>query len=326
MPVAPNKRVNAVLTNFAQLAQQKATGFGYYKMFSILPVEHRADSYIQYSVSQIMRDEAEEIAPGDESVTGHLDGEEMSYLCKKRGIKKAITEEDYDNAQNKLTPQKLAQIYTQQKVMIRLERIFAANFLATSKWSSDQTGVASNPSTNQFVQWNASSGSTIMANVEAWKEIATKNSGGNPPNKIGFTADVYAALRAHSEIKDYIKYTTIESASLQTLAKLFDVDEAVIIGGGVYNSANEKGTTVMSRAATGKVLLTYAPQVASAEDLTAGVCFAWNRKGKGFNKYGLRVRNWWDEARECDFVEAQAYNDLKLVYAGCGLLANTVLG
>lgn len=326
MPVEGSTRVNAVLTNFAQLAQQDMQNFGYYRMFSRCPVEHRSDSWIKYSIGQALADQAEQLAPGEAAPEAHQDGSEESYLCKRYALKRMITEEDYDNSQNKLGPQRRAQIFTQQAVMIRLERIFAANFLATSKWSvTDQAGVASGPSSNQFVQWNASSGSTIISNIEAWKELVARKCG-HMPNKIGLTPDVYAITRAHSEIKDYIKYTTIESATLKTLAKLFDVEEVVIVGGAVYNTAKEKATVSLSRAATGKVLLTYAPENAGTEDLTAGLCFAWNRKGKGLNKYGIRIKSWWNEDREVDFVQAEAYNDLHMVSGECGMLAHTVLG
>lgn len=324
MPVQPSSRVNALLTNFAVLAQQKAELFGYYKMFSLFPVDHRSDSYWEYNLGQMFADGADVIAPGEEAPTAHLDGEEKSYLCVKRGLKKAITEEDYDNAGgNTLAPQRAAAILVNQQNMIKLERLFAANFLQTGIWGSDQTGVASGASTNQFIKWNAASGATILQNVEQWKE-KVETACANMPNKIGLSPDVYAFLRYSSEIKDQVKYTSSESVSLQTLARLFDVEEVVVMGG-IYNSAKEGATPTLARISTGKVLLTYAPKVGSLEEVTAGVCFGWNSKGRGLSKYGTRIKQWTDEKRDCDWVQGESYVDLKKICAQCGLLANTVL-
>lgn len=323
MPSQPDRRVNALLTNLSVLQMQKEENFGYWQMLSLLPVDHRSDSYWEYNLGQMFNDDADVIAPGESAPAAHLQGEEKSYLCVKRGLRKAITEEDYDNAENRLDPERVAMKLVTQKNMIRLERLFVSSLIQTSVWGSDQTGVASAPSANQFVKWNASSGATIVQNIETWKEkVATAC--GNAPNKIGISPDVYAFLRYSSEIRDQIKYTSQESVSLKILAKLFDVERVVVIGG-IYNSAKEGATPSLARICTGSVLMTYSPEIATVEDVTAGITFGWNAKGKGLTKYGTRIKSWVDNEKDCTWVQGESYVDIKKVCAQCGLLANTVL-
>ncbi|HOV81448.1 MAG TPA: hypothetical protein PLQ01_02085 [Methanothrix sp.] len=323
MPVEPSpERVNELLTEFSVLYLQQQEGFGYHQVFSMLPVEHRSDSYMEYGIGQFFTDEARQIAPGEEAPVGNFVGTEVSYLCRKYALRKGVTEEDYDNAGNRLGPQRVATAYTTQKVMIALERLFANNFLTTGIWGADMQGVASGPTTNQFVQWDAASNVTILKNVEIWKEkVATAC--GQPPNVLGLSPDVYAVLRSAAEIRDLTKYTSPDSISLKVLARLFDLERVVVMGG-IYNSAKQGATPALTRVASKKILLAYSPKVATPESVTAGICFGWKGK-RGLSKYGTRVTQWYEEATESDIIQTEAYVDLKKICAPCGLYAYNVI-
>jgi len=220
-----------------------------------------------------------------------------------------------------MDPKRVATEFVTQKMLIKQERIWASKYM-TAVWGNNLTGVSGTPSTNEFKQWDASSGVTILKNVGTWREqIASVT--GNEPNKMVIAPDVFEVLTQAQEIKDTIQYSSGGVVTEDLLARLFRVEE-VIVPRGIVNTANAGATAALQRIVAKKVLFCYAPKKVTTMTPTAGITFNWTGR-KGSSKFGTRIKDYYIEPLDSHRVEGEVRVDFKQVASACGVYAAAVI-
>jgi len=292
------------------------------EIFPLCPVEKQSDNYAVYDTGDLLRDEAKERAPSTESAGGNYDIDTSPmYACRNYAFHKDVDDDTADNADQPIDSYKDAMQYCIQKLLIKRERIFIANFVKASVWTTNMTGVASGPSTNQFTRWSAS-GSTPVADVDEWCNII-EGLTGEWPNVLAIAPDVLSALKTNDDIVGRIKYTQKGIITTDILAELFDLEKVVVLRG-VYNTAKKGAATSVSRMTSGQAILTYAAPRPSTENYSGGYIFAW--KGRyGSNKVGARVKRYRMEELNGERVEAELSFDARIVAPDMGVYASSVV-
>lgn len=318
-PVPGDVHVNTPLTNISIAFLQDATNFVASRVFPNIPVTKQGDRYYTYDRGEFNRDEAKERAPGTESAGGSYDIDNTpTYFAKVYAFHKDIPDQVRANADAVVSPDREATEYVTHKALIRREKIFAANYLATGVWTTDIQGVAAAPSGAQVLQWNDAN-STPIQDIRTAKTTVLESTG-YEPNTLVLGKAVYDQLIDHPDIVDRVKYGQTPGqpaiANLEALMKLFEI-ERILVMKAIENTAKKNQTAVHTFIGGKKALLCYSAPSPGIMTPTAGYTFSWTGF-LGAGTEGNRIKRFRMEHLESDRVEVQMAFDLKLVAADLG--------
>jgi hypothetical protein len=293
--------------------------------FPIIPVNHQTDKYYVWPKADWFRDEARKRAPGTPVARGGKRLSNDSYFAEIYEWGDKIPREVLGNADNQLSLDLAATQYVMQILNIRRERDFAAKYLTTGIWGTDITGVASNPSAGQVLQWNAALSTPIDDVVAGIRTILLNT--GRRPNTLILGFDVWAKLKTNAQILARVVngQTSGQAAQITTtdLARLFEV-ERVIIAEAVYNTAKEGQAASMSFIAGKVALLAYVDPNPSQNTLTAGATFVWNGMANG-SSMGTLIERWWNQDVRSFMIDGFANWDMKVVAADAGYFFTAIV-
>jgi len=106
-------------------------------------------------------------------------------------------------------------------------------------------------------KWSAATG-TPVTDIRAASNVIRKKIG-KRPNKLTLSADAKLAVETNAEVKTYLPANQEGPASLDQLARIFEVDE-VVVGDAVWMDANDVGQDVWGNNA----VLAYVPKIGGA--------------------------------------------------------------
>lgn len=318
-PVPGDVHVNTPLTNISIAFLQDATNFVASRVFPNIPVTKQGDRYYTYDRGEFNRDEAKERAPGTESAGGSYDIDNTpTYFAKVYAFHKDIPDQVRANADVVVSPDREATEYVTHKALIRREKIFAANYMTTSVWTTDIQGVAASPTGAQVLQWNDAN-STPIQDIRTAKTTVLESTG-YEPNTLVLGKAVYDQLIDHPDIVDRVKYGQTPGqpaiANLEALMKLFEI-ERILVMKAIENTAKKNQTAVHTFIGGKKALLCYSAPSPGIMTPTAGYTFSWTGF-LGAGTEGNRIKRFRMEHLESDRVEVQMAFDLKLVAADLG--------
>ena len=303
--------VNRPLTNISVAYIQTAMRSSMAAVaFPIVPVEKQSDRYFVYNKGDFLRDEAEIRAPGAESAgSGYALDSTPNYFCPDYALHKDVTDDEVANSDDPLQPMDDAAEFIAQKLMIRREKLWAANFFTTSKWATDIT-----PTT----LWDAA-GSTPLRDVATGVDTILQSTG-MKPNTLILGRKVFTGLCENTSIKEMIKYTQKGVVTEEILAALLKVDR-VLVGDMIENTAAQ-GQTASGAFILGKhALLCYAAPKPSLKQPSAGYTISWRGAGGPTgtrNAIGIATRRFRMEHLKSERVESEFYFDMKLIASDCG--------
>lgn len=312
---ASNLHVDNYLSNMLVAYTNPDVSYGHLKVPSVTS-EHESGLYPVYSKNSWMSDDAKPRARSTESEGGGWSISQGSFKCIPYSFKHDIDVDDANNADPPIDLETDAAILCANKLLIRNERAFATDVFAASKFTgyTDQAGVSSNPSTNQFLQWNDYS-SNPGADIEALKSLIQSTTGFTP-NALFVGGNVNAKLRHNAAVMDRIKYTTkalSPEITDELMAQYFGV-KLYVPCGAAYSSSLEGATTVMAYAVGGKTfLLAYldlGPGLGLANMNIRPTAFAAIRYNLPESVKGKRVQKYWIPEKKSTRVE----NDESFVY------------
>lgn len=286
MPTMQNAHIDRALTNTSVAYMQDASAFIADKVFPIVKVKRQSDVFYIYNKGDFMRDEAALRGSGSESAGGDY-GVEASdpYYCRKHAFHKDVTPEERANYDEPLNADTDATDFVTQKMLIRREMEWASKFFKSGVWGTEITGVASEPSEGQTIQWDQPTSNPIGDITNAGVGMAGSTS--FKPNTLVLSPVVFNALKNHEDILDRIKYTQKGIVTEDLLATLFGVDK-VHVAWAVVNSA-AKGTDDKVGFIMGKhALLCYSAPAPGLKKPSAGYIFAWSGL-EGSGAYGNRI-------------------------------------
>lgn len=305
-PTPSDAHVNAPLTNISVAYVQGSETFGAHRVFPIVPVEKQSDLYYLFSKEDFLRDEAAQRAPGTESAGGGFNLSTDNYSAVVEAFHKDVDDQLRANADSVLRLDMAATQFVTQKMLIRRERRWISSFFGAGIWGTDIT-----PGT----LWSVSATANPLGDIETGK-LAIQEATGFRPNKLVITPRVLSALRQTAQVRDQHKYTTAASITVEMLARFFDIDEIIVLGG-VYTSSLEGAASPTTAFMGGKhALLCYAPAAPSLMEPSAGYTFAWS----GFvgAQDGIRMKKFRMEHLSSDRIEGEMAYDMKKVAASLG--------
>lgn len=314
-PTLNQVHVDAILTNASVAYIQSADNFIATKVFPIVPVDKQSDLYFKYTKEDWFRDDAKVRADGAEAAVAGYGLTTDNYYANVYAVKKAIGDQLMANFDSPLDPLRDGARFTAQLMLNRLEAQFVSDYVTSGIWGKDYTGVASSPSTDEFIQWSNLANSDPIQDIEAAKAYILSTTGFEA-NKLVLGYDVYRVLRNHPDIIDRVKYTGRDVPDTQYLAQLFGLDE-VLVAKAVKNTAAEGQTGSFSFTFGKSALLVHAAANPSLLTPSAGYSFQWRGVSEGL---GLTVgtKQYRLEQNAATYVESQIAFDNKLVAADLG--------
>jgi hypothetical protein len=328
-PTLSQVHVAAPLTNIAVAYMQDDNSYIADKVFPIVPVEFQSDLYYKWSKDDFFRDEAQQRADGQESAGSGLNLTTDSYSAKVWALHKDIGDQMRRNADPAVDIEVAVTRALMQKLLIRRDRLFATQYLATSIWGTDITGSAT-PSGAQVYQWSDGANSDPFSDIADGQTKVLQNTG-QEANVLTLGFPTYQALRKHPLVIDRIKYTMqadAKSITPELMAAAFDIDR-VVVAKATYNSSNEGASSPSYSFAVGKVaLLCHSAPAPGLMVPSAGYIFGWagleGNNSEGISAWSEPVPN---RGRPGSTVrcEAEMAFDMKVVGSDLGYFFTSIV-
>jgi len=298
------------LTNVGLKYMQDPKKFKATKIFPMCPVTLMSSTFPTYGKEYWFKNEATIRTPGTESSGSRHGRGTDSYACQDVSHHEDVPEEYIKNDPEPLNPLKAATRRVSQIISTFDEVDFASRFFSgAAGWTAGAT-----PAT----RWDAAN-STPLEDIDGYKR-GMESTTSFEPNKLVMSKVVFDVLKRHEQVKEQIKYTSASNVTAQLLAKLFEVDEVVVLSA-VYDSAAYGASASMDYIAGNHMLLLHVTDSPSLESPSAGYNFAWS----GYGKNGYKVKTIELETQGATRVEAHNYHDMRKVAGDLGVFVETPL-
>lgn len=322
-PTRSQVHVIRPLTNITVAYVQSAEGFVADRAFPNVPVNKVSDKYFEVVRGDFNRDDMAQRALSTESAGGgyRLDST-PTYICQDWAFHKDIDDRVRSNYDEGLDPERETTEFLALKFLIRREKLWASQFFVTSIWANEDAGVNSaTPGAGQFTQWNRAD-STPIEDIRAAR-TATKLSGGLRPNKLVLGTQVYDKLIDHPDVVGRVDRGQTPGgpaqASRDALAKLFDLDEVLIMDA-IVNDAPDGQAEANAFIGGKNALLMYATQTPGLMTPTAGYTFSWRGALGEMSALSTGIKRFRMEHLSSDRLEINASFVQKLVSADLGYM------
>lgn len=309
-PTLSQVHINRPLTTISTAYIQDRKDFIFADVFPAVPVDKKTDLYWIYTKNDWFRDEAAPRAPGAESAGSGYDMQTASYDCTVYAFHKDVPDQVRENTDAPLQPDRDATMFCTQRLLLRQERQWAANYFKTGVWGTDYTPT---------YKWSDYTSSDPITDIETGKDTIQSTTGFFPNRMVlGYTAFRY--LKQHPDIIDRTKYTTSKVPTEELLAELFGI-EKVIVAKAVVATNNEGGTPVYSRVHGNNALLAYSAPAPSLLQPSAGYTFYWRGVSRGLGT-NVAIKDFYMQWLESTRVEGEVAFDQHVVGADLGYFIN----
>ena len=328
-PTQADLHVNVPLTNVSIAYMQSANAYIADKIFPKVPVQKQSDLYWKFSKTDWRRTDVQRRAPSTESPGVGWRMLTDTYFAHVYAVHKDIDDQVRANADSNFNLERDSTEFITNQMLLKRDIDWAAKFFKTGVWATNYTGVASGPTTGQFLQWNDAASDPI-SDMSKWV-LNFRKLTGFKPNKMVLGAEVMSALKQHPDIIDRIKYTQRGIVTEDLIATLFDVDQ-LLVSYATSTSVPENNDAAVQDAAGSfdwinnakGALLCYSTGSPSLLTPTAGYTFNWTGYAAG-NTQGLKIKRFRMEHIVSDRIEAEMSYDQKVVCNDMGVfLASAV--
>lgn len=316
--------VNAVLSNMSVAHTQDS--FAANKIFGVCPVEEQTFRYKIFSREDFLRTDAKPRTPGSKAIEKTFGISEGTGFAEQLAIGMILPDEDRATKDSVVDDALEVELISQDLCM-RRDLDFVTAYMASSVWgNTDQVGVASGASSNQFVYWDTA-GATIISNVLAWKRVV-KAACGRWPTVAGITPDVWDVIQDDPDIVDRIKHTSKDPVTPELVARLMGLEEIVIIDSVRATSQENASTFTSAFMDSEKFLLAFRESSPQKRKPSAGYIFSWakfDQVKEPMENGGAAILKWRDEDIHSDRFEGQMCYVMKIVTSSAGILARNIL-
>jgi hypothetical protein len=303
-PTQADLHVNVPLTNVSIAYIPDAGDYICQKVFPKVPVQKQSDLYWKWSKSDWRRTDVVRRAPGTESAGVGWNYQTDSYFAHVYAVHRDIDDQVRANADSNFSLDSDSTKFLTNQMLLKRELDWANTYFKTGVWTTEYTGVASGPTTNQFLQWNDAASDPIK-DFTNWKN-AYRLLTGYAPSFAVMGIDVLKELKSHPDIIDRIKYTQRGVVTEELLASLFDIPKLLVS----YASHTTNNDLRINDA--------------KAQDAASTYTFVWNGYHGG-NSEGIRMKQFRMEHIASDRLECEMTYDMKVVAADMGIFFNTVV-
>lgn len=317
-PAIQSVHVDRPLTNISVAYMQDHADFLADRLFPIVPVQKKSDSYFKYDKGFWFRDQAKKRAPGSESAGGGYGVTPDTYNCEVWAFHKDVDNQTRANTDNPLDADRDATQFVTEILLLRREKLFLDSYFKTGVWGADVT-----PGT----LWSAAN-STPIDDVDA-QSLAIKRKTGKWPNRLALGADVYKVLKNHSTILERIKYTQRATVTPELLAALMAPPNQdgfqVMVAAAIENTGKEgQAENMVFAADEDDALLCYAEPNPGIQKPSAGYIFSWAGLLGADAFYGNRIARIPTPllGEGSERVEGELAIDMKVVGSDLGVFFN----
>jgi hypothetical protein len=325
MPSPSELNRNRFLENFSVAAFQTgdngdgAEGFVARQVFPILPVDEDAGKYHEVNMDDMMRDEANERAPGTRVPHADFKVTDASYITKQYTVGQKLPEETDRKSYPALPVLEAATKVANERALISQEVRFKGAAFNTGIWTRNIAGAATTVADTSYVYWNRT-GSKPIDDVSN-ERLIMKPAGFREPNTVVLGAIAAERVLLNEQIINRLNNGQTPGgpaeASLADLAKLWKV-KRVIVAKAVYNSAKEKATPSKNYILDPKsAWVGYVAPKMSKFTTTAGTTITY--RGLSGNDEGIRVYRRWSDDYRSWLIEVFHDDCFKVVDADLGV-------
>lgn len=310
--------VDRFLTDYSVTYIQDEANFLAQRAASQISVNKSSDKYVVYPRGYFWRDEVAARPLGGRPRQVGYKVDSGNYNAEEYGLEHVIDDRQRANTDQPINLDTNAIRLLSGKHMIKQDRTWATNFFATGKWTTEATGVASSPSSTQFLQFNDANSDPIDV-IDTYKDVMHEQTG-FMPNTLVLGANVKKTLRSHPDIADRIKYTRTGVANEEILEGLFEV-ENVVTARSIYNAAAEGAADDFQYIVDKNAMwLGYIDPNPGLDSPTAIATFAWTGLIPGStNALGGVVERGRDDRAHSDYFQQRMAWDMKQISADLGI-------
>ncbi len=246
-----------------------------------IPSDKKSNLYFIYDQATFLADQATARGPNEESAGSGYPVTNTGFNCQVYALHKDVDEQVSMNTDDPLDAKRDAIKFITRKLLIRQERQFMSEVMATSVWTGSSTGGDITPAPT----WNDPT-STPIEDVQV-QQASILALTGYLPNVLYLAFQTFQKLVRHPDVIDLIKYGASAGnpaiANEEALAKIFGVDE-VIVSKGVYTTSAENATAAYALMASKNAMLLYVPPSPGLYTPSSFYTFMWTGVSYGMGK------------------------------------------
>jgi hypothetical protein len=307
---AGNVHIDRVLTQIS-IGWTGNQGFVGERLFPTVPVNKQSDLYYVHGREAWFPERGDERAPGTEA--NEIPGMQVStqpYYAREHALQIPVTDEERENADSPLSPDRDGTELVTQKILLGRELIFrnlattAGNYATnhsvtlsgTDRWSSDQYAQANSDPIADIKLGRSTIHSKIFMD----------------PNTVVVPYQVMTALEDHPKFLNRIQYSDRAIFTPDLLSALFGIPNWIVPGVG-YNAANNYGAAESLAYLWGDdVILAWVPPRPGLRIPAYGYEFAWRYPGAGAQAVVQVVDRWREQRRKSDIIRVSRRYDVKM--------------
>lgn len=309
-PNVSQVHVDAALSDFSIAYIQDATNFIAGQVFPTKPVQHQSDKFFIFDSDDWRRDDAVKMrAPGEQAPRSGFRLSTDSYLADSWWTEVPISDLVKRNADAALgNLDEAATRLVTQRMLIRRERLFVANYFTTGVWGTDVVGGT------DFTVWSDYASDPQKDIQEGQAKILEET--GKEANCLTVGFRVHQALKRHPLIKDMYKYTSSASITEAMIANALELEKYVVAKAS-YNTNVEGAVAVTSFVAGANAMLTVSDGSPSIMEPCAGAIFDWSGLNGAANS-GVAIDSYYDVKTKDDIVRGEFAFDMKVTGSDLG--------
>lgn len=326
--------VDRALSNFSVACFQDPGVYVASKVFPAISVRHASDEFDYWPSGYWNRiHESRRTEEGVANQIGYKTSKK-NYNCGENALRVFISDRKRANCDSNRNLDLEAATLVTNALLLGKEKEFADTFLKAGVWGRDLTGVATNPTANQFINWSDAASDPVKLIGDLQVDMLLR--GKRRPNTMLMTLDVWNALKNHPDFMDRVKYTgTIDNPARvteRTIAALFDIERIhimqTVVNEAVETVEDQNGTPATSDAflATKTVWLGYVSPSNGLMSPTAAMQFIHDRYISAGIQGGPAIRRYRETpAIKGEYIEAELSMAQQVCAPDLGILMTNVI-
>lgn len=290
-----NVHIDQALTNIS--VGWPTAGLAGAALFPSVTVRKQSDKYYVFGREGWLPEE-DYRAPGTEA--NEITGAQVSldtYYAQEHSLQIAVTDEERENADSPLSPDRDGTNMVTSKIMLGRERAFQTLATTAANYASGHSTTLSGTS-----QWSDYANSDPISDLRTAK-LTIHSKIFVEPNVAVIPYQVMTKLEDHPDFLERIKYSERAIFSPELLAAVLGFDRVIVPGVGI-NTANLGQTPSLSYLWGKDVVVAYVPPSPGLKIPAYGYEFVWGTQS---------VDRWREEKRKSDVIRVCRYYDKKLV-------------
>lgn len=303
--------IEPVLTNMLVGYRQNESRFVASRAFPVVSVGNDSGSYPILTKKYWFTDGLLPRAPGDPFARVEYGVETGTFKTMQYAADHAIPDEIRANSQIPMELERVGVELLGQKSMLRKEIQFAADFMKTGVWGTDNSSAT---------DWDDFTNGDPVGDLMLASETISNNTG-YAPNTLIVGHIVHRALMNHPDVLDRIKYVMAAGQdNIRTaLLSILGIDN-YLVSRATYANINEAGTFAATPIIDDDALFIYANPSAGVFDASAGKTLVWLPGGGEGTIYRYR-----ENSRHADILQHKEQWDQVVTAADLGYFFSDIV-